>query len=150
MLSSAPRGFAARSRVPARLVVSLAQTGEPARRLVYGKWRLLKKKPELNIFFQLHESSNSFWSQIYSDSLCDVTGVVSCHGCCPWDECSLFLTRFVEVGMKLSLWRKLSLPVTGAVPVPIVVFWSLQSKNGPCTVYSLYTLVIKGANPAWN
>jgi len=36
-LSSAPRGFAARSRVLARLVVSLAQIGELARRLVYGK-----------------------------------------------------------------------------------------------------------------
>ena len=49
-LSSAPRGFA-RSRVLARLVVSLAQTGEPARRLVYGKWRLLKKNRNWIYFF---------------------------------------------------------------------------------------------------
>ena len=43
LLSSAPRGFAARSRVLARLV-SLAQIGELARRLWFGRRRQLRKE----------------------------------------------------------------------------------------------------------
>ena len=63
LLSSAPRGFAARSRVLARLV-SLAQIGELARRLRLRRLDYVENK-EHEVSWELCKRFSALWSSLY-------------------------------------------------------------------------------------
>ena len=98
LLSSAPRGFATRSRVLARLV-SLAQIGELARRLLPGLQTVRPTSSARNRKFWVHGSSQRPWANrprkgSFRPSTICTTSSLSVHQAKTW-ECQLAL-RFMQ------------------------------------------------------